>query len=271
MIETSTIIPTYSPLDGVAKHWNDNPEYWDGGWWHGPCDGRKPRHPSPFWNVKEVEKTAEIKDNFGFERFKVYLYASKERIEAQTNDQNDQITEKNGWRVTVTSLLVDGNWEPIFDSELFLNLDHASRCYEENVREYSMIAKVETRHFQDIKIYAEKIGYHRVEECCANCRWCQLKKTSKKDKNLVRIDKFMHDPHQVRCQVAVCTNYKLFAKRLPDVEKPDFNMTRIQPEVDLGCVCSNFEKRLPPHDPKFPNHCYDQYGDDVEPPLSPIL
>ena len=72
----------------------------------------------------------------------------------------------------MTSLLVDGNWEPIFDSELFLNLDHASRCYEENVREYSMIAKVETRHFQDIKIYAEKIGYHRVEECCANCRWC---------------------------------------------------------------------------------------------------
>lgn len=272
MVESSTIIPVYSPLDGIGQHWNDFPEHWNGGWDKDPRKNPR-KKPSPFWNVKEVEKTAEIKDNFDFERFKVYLYSSREMSTLSSTsisfpDENDQAQNSlscdiNGWRVTVTSLLADGNWEPIFDSKLFLRLEDATRCYDENVREYSLIAKVETRHFQDIRIYAEKIGYHRVEKCCANCRWCQLKKNDFMNRVTFRQDKFMHDPRVDRRQVAVCTNFKLFTKRTTDLDKPDFDCGRIQPEVDLGCVCDSFEKRLPPHDPRFPNHCYDQYGDVI--------
>lgn len=297
MKDGATIIPIYSPLDGVVDgQWtyspNDGgpdakwaadskPGSWNGGWGH---HHRYHERPNPCWNVKEVEKTAEIKDNFGFERFKVYLYASEETIILSSNadtvelpedivepsqPENDPEKKRSGWRVTVTALLPNEKWEPIFDSKLFIKLDDASKCYADNVKEYSLIAKVETQHYQDIMVYAEKIGYHRVEECCANCRWCYRKMSGEPHRMIVRNDKFMRDPKMIH-QSLVCLNYKLFAKRLTDIESPDFDQLRVQPEVEPGCVCKHFEKRLPPHDPKFPNHCYDQYGEDL-PPRSPRM
>ena len=295
MEDKSTIIPIYSPLDGVVDgHWtyhpdngdpnarwchDNNPRSWNSGWGHENLIHRRPK-PNSLWNVKEVEKTAEIKDNFGFERFKVYLYASEEQTilsssveeinfpnspDQETNEQSlKPINKKVGWRVTTTSLLPNGDWEPIFDSELFSKLEDATRCYDDNVKEYSLIAKVETKHYQDIKIYAEKIGYHKVEECCATCRWCHKKMHQEPHEVTIRHDKFMPDPKKHENRL-VCTNYKLFAKRLTDIERPDFDALRIQPEVRPDCICNHFEKRLPPHDPKFPNHCYDQYGDDIQP------
>ena len=128
--------------------------------------------------------------------------------------------------MTVTAFLPNEKWEPIFDSELFMKLEDASRCYVDNVKEYSLIAKVETKHYQDIKIYAEKIGYHRVEKCCANCRWCHRKMSGEPKPFLVRKDKFMPEPRHCKEQV-VCTNYKIFAKRITDIEKPDFDEARI--------------------------------------------
>lgn len=77
--------------------------------------------------MKEVEKTAEIKDNFGFERFKVYLYASEEQVvlssgsgdelvdatlspdditmQADVVDAQIDESKKSGWRVSVTAFL----------------------------------------------------------------------------------------------------------------------------------------------------------------------
>lgn len=193
--------------------------------------------------MKEVEKTAEIRDNFGFDRFRVYLYASEESVvlssdedivdevlpeeeKAEVSEPAVEKSKRSGWRVSVTALLPTEKWELIFDSELFIKLDDASKCYDENVKEYSLIAKVETKHYQDIKIYAEKIGYHRVEECCANCRWCHKKMTGEPQRAIVRNDKFMRDPKLVHERL-VCLNYKLFAKRLTDIEKPDFDALRV--------------------------------------------
>ena len=124
--------------------------------------------------------------------------------------------------MTVTALLPNGNWDPIFDSKLFERLDDASKCYFENVKEYSLIAKVETKHYQDIRIYAEKIGYHRTEKCCANCRWCHRKMTGEPTRAIVRDDKFMPNPRQIE-RPLVCLNYKLFAKRITDINRPDFD------------------------------------------------
>lgn len=114
----------------------------------------------------------------------------------------------------------------IFDSELLESLAEATRCYDENVREYSLIAKVETKHYQDIKIYAEKIGYHEVEECCANCRWCHKEPHKGPQPTSIRNDKLLRELKSMH-QKLVCHNYKLFAKRVNDVERPDFDQTRI--------------------------------------------
>ena len=151
MEDRATIIPIYSPLDGVVDgRWTYSPDdggpdarwardskpgCWNGGWEH---HSRHHESPSPSWNVKEVEKTAEIKDNFGFVRFKVYLYASEETVVLSSSEdtaelledvvetqqpENESKRKRAGWRVTVTALLPDEKWEPIFDSELFIKLD----------------------------------------------------------------------------------------------------------------------------------------------------
>lgn len=287
MEDSTTTISSYVPADGkISGQWtythnngqpdtkwsvDSNPESWCGGW----KDDCRCQRPNPLWNVREVEKTAEIRDNFGFDRFKVYLYSSEEQIVLAENAANDEADanaevvsrdneskKKVGWRVTVTTLLPTDKWEPIFDSELFFALADASKCYADNVREYSLIAKVETQHYQDIKIYAEKIGYHRVEKCCGNCRWCHKQMSKKPDKMTVRNDKFMIDLKPTPPKL-ICSNYKLFAKRITDVKAPDFDDLRIQPEIDPGCVCDHFEKKLAPNDPAFQNHCYDQYGEDL--------
>ena len=106
MEDRATIIPVYSPLDGVVDgQWtyspNDGgpdarwsrdckPGCWNGGWGY-PDSHRK--RLSPLWNVKEVEKTAEIKDNFGFERFKVYLYDSEETVVLSSDEDTVELPE----------------------------------------------------------------------------------------------------------------------------------------------------------------------------------
>lgn len=158
--------------------------------------------------------------------------------------------DKKFFEVSTTSFMYNDEERIIFTSELFEKLEDAQACYDENIRRYSMIARVETLHYQDIRIYADKIGYKRIDKCCGNCRWCRMKHIHPHhDHHLDR-----RHPHPA---VFVCTNFKLFADRLSDIEKPDYDPTKIRPEVQLDCVCNSFEKRLPPNDPKFKNHCFD--------------
>ena len=108
----------------------------------------------------------------------------------------------------------------------------ASKCYDDNVRQYSLIAKVETQHYQDIEIYADKIGYRRVDECCGNCRWCHHKMIGE---NVVaewnhgwvpHLDRFGRRIGWPHGQL-VCLNYKIFAKRLNDINAADFDEFRV--------------------------------------------
>lgn len=251
------IIVPVSPLDNIFQHWHDLEGTWVGDYFH--CRDGHRFHKNP-WNVAEVEKTAEIKDNFGFLRFKVYLYTT------MVQDQEDRL-KKKAFEVSVTSFMYNNEEQTIFTSDPFVWLKDADLCYEDNLKRYSMIAKVETMHYQDIRIYAEKIGYHHVEKCCSNCRWCMMKHGPHHHRD---VDPYYRPVPPAangpkRHKVLVCTNYKLFAKRLTDIEKPGFDCLKIQPEVEGDFVCNSFEKRLPPNDPHFNNHCYDQYGDDLPP------
>lgn len=66
--------------------------------------------------------------------------------------------------------MYDAEGTILVDDE-FGRLDIATRAYEDNVKKYSLIAQVETSRVDDIKIYADKIGYRPAAECCASCRW----------------------------------------------------------------------------------------------------
>lgn len=61
---------------------------------------------------------------------------------------------------------------PIYDYLYALNL------YNEYVKTYTALIRAETRDFQDITIYKEKIGYKETKPaCCATCQWCRKKVT----------------------------------------------------------------------------------------------
>lgn len=216
MQDKPEIIIPFSPLDNVFQHWHDLEGNWVGNYFH--CRDGHRFHRNP-WNVAEVEKTAEIKDNFGFLRFKVYLYETK------VQDQADGILKK-AFEVSVTSFMYNNEEQTIFTSDPFVWLKDAEKCYEDNAKQYSMIARVETMHYQDIKIYAEKIGYHHVEKCCSNCRWCK-RKHHHGGCSPIPSPKIPDGFHPRKHEVLVCTNYKLFTKRLTDIEWPDFDCHRI--------------------------------------------
>lgn len=270
MLERPEIIaPPRSPLDGIFDHYNDLDGDWKGDYFIDRHS--KKRFRGQPWNVAEVERTSEIKDNFGYLRFKVYLYA----VHSNSALSSDVGVPTSKYEVSTTSFMFNNEERTIFTSEQFASLRDAQKCYENNVKQYSMIARIETKHYEDIEIYADKIGYRRVDECCANCRWCQPKPFREdKDCSLEPVDGFGRrrpdgwpvprvPGHHGRKRV-VCTNYKLFAKRLSDIDDPDFDQAKIRPEVDPGCVCNAFEKKLPPNDPGFHNHCYDQYGNELK-------
>ena len=159
------IIQMWSPLDFERRHQQDH------------------QHRSKFRNVAEVEQTSEIRDNFGVLRFKVLL----QRAFPQIDEPSCSISSPNHWigapeirkkdkrmhcgfEVVVISYMYDAEGTILVDDE-FDRLDIATRAYEDNVKKYSLIAQVETGRTDDIKIYADKIGYHLTTECCANCRW----------------------------------------------------------------------------------------------------
>lgn len=46
--------------------------------------------------------------------------------------------------------------------------------FDKCVQNYSMLVRAETRDFQDISVYKEKIGYEKIHpKCCATCRFCK--------------------------------------------------------------------------------------------------
>lgn len=177
------IIQMWSPLDFERRHQQSH------------------QHRPKIRNVAEVEQTSEIRDNFGVMRFKVLLQRAFPQIdEPSCSIDLEEFKDKRmhcGFEVVVISYMYDAEGTILVDDE-FGRLDIATRAYEDNVKKYSLIAQVETGRTDDIKIYADKIGYHLTTECCANCRWgCY------KNKKLV------------------CSNWKQFAKRISDLQCPE--------------------------------------------------
>lgn len=163
-------------------------------------------------HVQETTKIAEIRDNFGQLRFKVFLIDMLDYYE-------EEICKDDNYRITVDSFCYGPGPVTIL-KEYRRHFGEAYAFYLKCIDEYKHLALAETRDFQDIEIYADKIGYHKVDpKCCRNCKWSKC----------------------IQHHKLVCMNNRLFyaarSKFIGD----------IQPEVAPDGICNYFDDRRPNH------------------------
>lgn len=144
--------------------------------------------------VQETTKIAEIRDNFGKLRFKVYLI---DMFDYHTDTFYDV-----KYCITVESFCY-GLQPQIILKEFKQHFNEAYAFYLKCIDEYKYLVIAETRHFQDIKIYADKIDYHMIEpDCCKNCKWSKHVHT----RLCPRDEKFFMPQNDK----LVCINHKIF-------------------------------------------------------------
>ena len=171
------------------------------------CEQHAPKH-DPY--VHETTKVAEILDCFGQMRFKVLM------LDIQVPSQHCK-----RYCITVESFCYKHSPVVIL-KEFRQHFCEANELYEKCVKQYKHLAIAETRHFQDIKIYADKIGYHKIDpDCCKNCKWSKM---------VCR-----HSHHCYEEQKFLCTNHKLFM--LECCEDPKL-MT--EPIVQSDGICKHY-------------------------------
>ena len=194
-------------------------------------------------HICETTKKSEIKDDFGHTRFAVVLTDFDDLKHYVDND--DLRYKDRDFQVEVWSFCYSK--EPlILVSKEFEKFEEADMFYHENIQIYVELCKAETRHYQDIHLYADKINYRPINyKCCENCKWCH------KEANC---NCHAHHPKPSRCE---CMNDKLFiadsiydpaydpihhAKTGPHVYER-FNFMPIHPEVEPTCVCDYWESK----------------------------
>lgn len=80
----------------------------------------------------------------------------------------------DNYRITVDSFFYGPSPVTIL-KEYRKHFSEAYAFYKKCIDEYKHLALAETRNFQDIEIYADKIKYHIIDpECCKNCKWSKL-------------------------------------------------------------------------------------------------
>ena len=215
--------------------------------------------------VQETSKTSEIRDNFGKVRFKVYLIDMLDYYD-EKEDCDDRFV------VSVYSLCYSLDPYKILE-ETFNEPSDAYCFYNKCIENYKHIVQVETKDFQDIAIYAEKINYHKIDpDCCANCKYSRTCEADK-DCNCHSIPPY--GPHHKPRKRLICMNSRLFTIDNNEAENKDccndhcehnshhgheydktFNrphnehdkhhhhphMSDIQPKVDDWGICDYYER-----------------------------
>lgn len=123
--------------------------------------------------TQETTKVAELKDQFGKTRFKIAL-TDYDDNEYPHND--DLRAFDTYFQVTVISYCYgDALDTPVtLVEEVFTNIKAAYDRFYELVAQYRHLINVETRGWQDISVYKDKINYHKIDpDCCRNCIWAK--------------------------------------------------------------------------------------------------
>ena len=212
-------------------------------------------------DVNETQKVVEIRNSFGDLRFVVSL-ASYIHDGTMTSEKYKDKT----YLVDVISFCFRHDDPLNILHEMFYDCQEAHKCFNEVVHRYTLIAKSEVNDIQDIGIYADKINYRSVDECCATCKWAKpLEHTD----NLFGHHQHMpHMPHDTlmhgihnheKCHLHnkfVCMNRELFVNSELNGDKCKHDDFSIEPEVDGNCICDFYEaKGIPPSIPPSKQHC----------------
>lgn len=208
----------------------------------------KPYPKHPFYksvHVKETCKVAEIADAFNNLRYKVIM-TSYDIVNDGKYELVYQIQVVNYFYGPEPLIIFE---TPNVDEPPITDINVATKIYNDCVQNYTKLVKAETRDFQDIDIYKEKIGYKETQpECCMTCRWC-------------RSDIYHMPTKKFQC---VCPkNLKEYNFDVQEYYPPMIDMLRF--EHNHGCkihpydnsfmplklkvmpfgVCNNYEKAFP--------------------------
>jgi len=220
-----------------------------------PCGPhRHGQHKDPY--IKETTKVAEIKDRFMKTRYKVTL------SETENAEQPEQ---KPVFRISAVSYCYEEPKE--ITRRDFDTYEESVRFFEDVKKRLGMLARLDSRDAEDIRIYADKIGYRRIDpDCCRNCKWAKP----------ADMRNCMFEEWRGRLRGKFfCMNSELYSEQLPDLDPDegqhddfhDFSESRwhilnITPVVDPDGICDKgYERRqketppCPPPRPPMPPPC----------------
>jgi len=117
--------------------------------------------------IAETGKTVEIRNPKDELRFKVVL-------KKETRDTEDLETVYV-YVIEVVSYVDDPEGEVIPNGDEYETLREAEEAFRKTVEEYSLVVKASSAPLDDIEVYADKIGYERIDpDCCFNCEFCEI-------------------------------------------------------------------------------------------------
>lgn len=176
--------------------------------------------------IEECQKTVDIKTPNGKLKYSVELGEDYE----PTGD---------GGRLTVYYVLVrNDEGQPVGNPSRFYSLVDAEKDFGRNVKNYSLLVKAEQRPVDDITVYADKIGYKRIDpDCCLNCEFCNKE----------------YD----RCYTAHHGKYGWYSLVCENPNNFTFFQDLMYPSEYGRYMNKNFNRGFHPsmHDPVYDSHC----------------
>lgn len=183
--------------------------------------------------IKETAKTVEIRDNKDNLKWKVVL---------QPFD--------DGQRGVIYIVKVLNSYNEEVMGETYATLRFAEIGFAKCVKNYTFLVKAESKPIDNIKIYADKIKYRKIDpDCCMNCLFCR-----KKYQNETEIP---YGKYELVCVNAA--NFNIFDVFPPDCEcdehdshgfKPNHRpkQLKVRPKVDFNGLCERYIRREPKPD-----------------------
>ena len=192
-------------------------------------------------NTIETSRTTEILDDFGALRYKV---SYTDLDDPGSYCPPDDLRYKGmNYAVQVISYAYNRVEGTVIVNDLFAERKPAFEYYNRMVDLYSKLSKAETRNYQDIDIYARKIGYKVIDpDRCANCKYALRNPESYKPR-----PHHEHFHYHKPLYRYFCMNEKLYVideiENETNCRKPKFP---IHPEVSEVGICDHYERLEPP-------------------------
>lgn len=203
-------------------------------------------------NIKQIES-----------RIKIYDDMNNLKFFASLNQENPVFPgEVKGYTVSVVSFCFAQNKPTLILEKFFQFLPDAQKFYDDTVKRYSRIAKMETIDVENINLYAYKINYRCSKHCCATCKFCKpqfLDPRADTKIDQYHLESYLEDTHLYEPYKGklVCVNAKLFEPyhvindldKFPDRSHNSYNdyiynekVNHIPPRVSPECICDFYEE-----------------------------